>query len=158
MNHPTTKRVINPQNQLIYAKNAFCVQLSLVLREHVNQNCTARLKKNRYRFFPMVTSSEAKRFGYRRENLFIFCFMIKCQHVNMSSCWQIRSAVDSIVLFQYHEKFKPLQLIADLAEIGLRVAAVLGSIISYVVSNYQTEDWRLRVHSYSHGGSHGGDI
>ena len=45
MNHHPTKRVINPQNQLIYAKNAFCVQLSLVLREHVNQNCTARLKK-----------------------------------------------------------------------------------------------------------------
>ena len=70
----------------------------------------------------------------------------------MSSCWQIRGAVDSIVLFQYHEKFKPLQLIPDLAKIGLRVAAVLGPIILYVVSNYRTEDWRLCVHSYSHGG------
>ena len=45
MNHPPTKRVIKPQNQLIYAKNAFCVQLSLVLREHVNQNCTEILRE-----------------------------------------------------------------------------------------------------------------
>ena len=42
---PSYQKSDNPQNQLIYAKNAFCVQLSLVLREHVNQNCTARLKK-----------------------------------------------------------------------------------------------------------------
>ena len=98
MNHHPTKRVIKAKNQFIYAKNAFCVQRSLVLREHVNQNCTARLKKNRYRFFPMVTSSEAKRFGYGRENLFIFCFkvmMIKCQHVFMLTdsqcCWQYRA-------------------------------------------------------------------
>ena len=45
MNHPSTKSVINPQNQLIYAKNAFCVQLSLVLREHVNQNYTEILRE-----------------------------------------------------------------------------------------------------------------
>ena len=82
MNHHSTKRVIKAKNQFIYAKNAFCVQRSLVLREHVNQNCTARLKKNRY----------------RRENLFIFCFkvmMIKCQHVFMLTdsrcCWQYRA-------------------------------------------------------------------
>ena len=86
MNHPPTKRVINPQNQLIYAKNAFYVQLSLVLREHVNQNCTARLKKIGTDSSLCITSSEAKRSGYRRENIFIFCFkvmMIKCQHVFM---------------------------------------------------------------------------
>ena len=82
MNHHPTKRVIKAKNQFIYAKNAFCVQRSLVLREHVNQNCTARLKKNRY----------------RRENFFIFCFkvmMIKCQHVFMLTdsqcCWQYRA-------------------------------------------------------------------
>ena len=34
-----TKSLIKPKNQWIYAKNAFCAQLSLVLREHVNQNC-----------------------------------------------------------------------------------------------------------------------
>ena len=98
MNHPPTKRVINPQNQLIYAKNAFYVQLSLVLREHVNQNCTARLKKIGTDSSLCITSSEAKRSGYRRENIFIFCFkvmMIKCQHVFMLTdsrcCWQYRA-------------------------------------------------------------------
>ena len=40
-NHaPHAKSVIKPKNQWIYAKNAFCVQLSLVPRKHVNQNCT----------------------------------------------------------------------------------------------------------------------
>ena len=45
----------------------------------------------------MVTSSEAKRSGYRRENIFMFCFnvMIKCQHVFMLTdswcCWQYRA-------------------------------------------------------------------
>ena len=34
-----TKSLIKPKNQWIYAKNTFCAQLSLVLREHVNQNC-----------------------------------------------------------------------------------------------------------------------
>ena len=34
-----TKSLIKPKNQWIYAKNAFCAQLSLVLREHVKQNC-----------------------------------------------------------------------------------------------------------------------
>ena len=34
-----TKSLIKPKNQWIYAKNAFFAQLSLVQREHVNQNC-----------------------------------------------------------------------------------------------------------------------
>ena len=32
--------MIKPKNLWIYAKNAFFVQLSLVLRKQVNQNCT----------------------------------------------------------------------------------------------------------------------
>ena len=38
--HAPTKSAIKPKNQWIYAKNACCVQLSLVLRECVNHNCT----------------------------------------------------------------------------------------------------------------------
>ena len=39
-NHTPTKSLTKPINQWIYAKNAFCAQLLLVLRAHVNQNCT----------------------------------------------------------------------------------------------------------------------
>ena len=38
--HASTKSAIKPKNQWIYAKNACYVQLSLVLRECVNHNCT----------------------------------------------------------------------------------------------------------------------
>ena len=45
-NHtPQAKRVIKPKNQWIYAMDAFCEQLSLVLRKHVSQNCTELLRE-----------------------------------------------------------------------------------------------------------------
>ena len=38
--HAPTKSVIKPKNQWMQAKNECCVQLSLVLRERLNHNCT----------------------------------------------------------------------------------------------------------------------
>ena len=50
---------------------------------------TCTTLKNRYTFFPMVTSSEAKSSAYRRGNIFIFYFnvMIKCHPIIGFELW-----------------------------------------------------------------------
>ena len=53
--------MIKPKNQWIYAKNAFFVQQSLVLRKQVNQNCTETPRKQLFLFGLALSVYEVRR-------------------------------------------------------------------------------------------------
>ena len=66
-----TKSVIKPPNQFIYAKNACCVQLRLVLREGVNHNCTEILRDLLWNLFGCSSPVAGRAFS-SATSLFLF--------------------------------------------------------------------------------------
>ena len=53
--------MIKPKNQWIYAKNAVFVQLSLVFRKQVNQNCTEIQREQLFLFGLAFSFYEVRR-------------------------------------------------------------------------------------------------
>ena len=83
-----TKSVIKPQNQFIYAKNACCVQLRLVLRERVNHNCTEILRDLLWNLFGCSSpvaggafSSETSLFLFAEAGITLAVYFFFCSHL-----------------------------------------------------------------------------